>query len=159
MFEVRKGEQLLRFDGELLAESTSFIKNVNDKRWVEFKLYRTEKGNYVVSRVGMSMYFHQKNCPVVERNGIQPIPAQTLSINLVPCDRCRPSRNLDYELYPETPRYFGQAYPNARAVIDSLKKEDYNGVEYLTDVASRLLSIATRKDDDLLQEFSVEYVD
>lgn len=157
MFEVRKGVQTLRFEGEELAASSS--RGRNKYRWVEFRLYKTKEGNYVVSRVGVSLFYHAHDCSVVRRNGILPVPAQSLSLNLIPCNECRPIFGVDEDLYPETPRYFAQDYRTAEAVVDSLKKEDMDGTLYLTDVAARLLIHAADKDEDIKNAFYVEYID
>ena len=60
MYEVRDNKRTLKFDGVLLAFSTSFRPGV--KRWIEFALYKTDGGNYVLSRVGETHLFHDPEC-------------------------------------------------------------------------------------------------
>ena len=50
MFEVKDGSRILQFSGRLLGESSS--KRGDSTRWIEFKLYKTENGKYILSRVG-----------------------------------------------------------------------------------------------------------
>lgn len=49
---VRDETRELRFDGTLLAEATSEVSGKD--RWIEFSVYKTAEGNYVLSRVGRS---------------------------------------------------------------------------------------------------------
>ena len=56
MFEVKDGSRTLQFKGRLLAESSSWRRG--STRWIEFALYRTENGSYVLSRIGVSLIFH-----------------------------------------------------------------------------------------------------
>lgn len=157
MYTVQDGVRELQFEGELVASSSS--KGRNKFRWVQFELYKTAKGRYVLSRIGVSMYFHHAGCQVVKRNGILSVPSDAVSVNLVPCTDCRPVRGVDEELYPESPRYWAQVFDSAEGVISSLKKYDDNGTEYLTDVARRLLTGAAEKDDNIYDAFYVEWVD
>lgn len=157
MYTVQDGVRTLQFEGEKIAQSSS--RGRNKFRWVEFELFRTAKGRYVISRVGMSLYFHHSGCSVVRRNGIAPVPAEALSVNLMPCEDCRPQRGLDEELFPETPRYFAQTFKYAEDVVASLKRVDDNGEEYFTDVARRLLIEAASNDDDIHDAFFVEWIE
>jgi len=160
MYEVRDELRTIRFEGELLASSSS--RNKRKARWVEFRLYKTNGGNYILSRIGVSLYYHQQSCPVVIRNNISPVPAMNLSMNLVPCDDCRPDKYRDLELFPETPRYWAQRFDagvGAEGVVESLKREDEFGAEYLTDVAKKLLVEASKKDDGIYSAFYDEWVD
>lgn len=157
MYTVQDGVRELQFEGELVATSSS--KGRNKFRWVQFELYRTTKGRYVLSRIGVSMYFHHSGCAVVKRNAIMSVPAESVSLNLVPCEDCRPMRTVDEELYPESPRYWAQVFDSGEGVVSSLKKYDDNGTEYLTDVARRLLTTAAENDDNIHDAFYVEWID
>ena len=61
MFEVKDGARTLQFSGKLLGESSSYRPNSN--RWIEFRLYRTQSGSYVLSRIGVSLIYHGAACP------------------------------------------------------------------------------------------------
>ena len=157
MFTVKDGDRSLKFDGVELATSSSQSKG--KYRWVEFKLYKTAKGDYVLYRLGATLYFHSGYCDIVRRNGIDPLPSEVLSLNLMPCERCSPSRDTDTLLYPEVPRHWAQVSSTPEGVISSLKKYDENGTEYLTGVAKRLLVVAADKDDQIHQAFYTEWIE
>ena len=65
MHEVKDGSRTLQFNGRLLGESTSWRRG--STRWIEFKLFKTENGSYILSRVGVSLIFHGAACPLVKR--------------------------------------------------------------------------------------------
>lgn len=156
MHTVKDGDRNLKFDGTELATSSSQAK---DKyRWVEFKLYRTARGDYVLHRLGVTLYFHSAYCDVVRRNRIDPLPSEVVSVNLVPCERCNPGRSETF-LYPEKPRHWAQVSATPEGVIASLKKYDEHGTEYLTGVARRLLETAAKNDADLRDAFYTEYLE
>lgn len=160
MYEIQDGLRTIRFEGELLSSSTS--KTKKSPRWVEFRLYKTKGGSYILSRTGMSLTFHHSACKIVERNGILPVPSENISLNMVPCTDCRPDRNLDLELYPETPRHWAQRFDSeigAEGVVDSLKREDEFGAEYITNVAKKLLIEAAKNDEAIHTAFYDEWVD
>lgn len=156
MYTIQDGARLLRFEGTQLAHSSS--EDSGKTRWVEFSLYKTRSGKYVVSRIGVSKTFHRSTCAVVRRNNIDGLPAEVISESLHPCRECAPSRLTDTLLYPETPRYKAQICTTALGVVDSLKQYDSRDTEYLTDVARRLLEDAAKVDEDISDAFYVEYL-
>lgn len=156
MYTIQDGARVLKFEGQELAQSSS--QEPGKTRWVEFSLYRTRNGKYVVGRVGVSMTFHKSSCAVVKRNNIDPLPAQVISSNLQPCRECSPSREAETYLYAETPRHRAQICTTARGVVDSLKQYDSRNTEYITDVARRLLEDAAKIDEDISDAFYVEYL-
>lgn len=150
---ARDREQTLKFKGVLLAESSSRVGN--RPRWVEFKLYRTPRKTYVLSRVGVSIYYHTGSCDVVSRNKLSEVEAARIPPAYVPCPECRPSRMDPEGIYPETPRYWALHTDNPEQVIKNLKKYDNEGIGYLTHVASRLLVEASKNDEDIRESFYV----
>jgi hypothetical protein len=156
MYEVRNGNRTLKFDGVLLAFSTSFRPGV--KRWIEFGLYRTTGGSYVLSRVGETHLYHDPGCPVVERNGLPPVPRISLREGSVPCDLCHPDRTRSEMICPEMPRYWAQVSESAPAVIEHLYKYDEQGARYLTGVAERLLEEASEVDSAIEDAYRVETI-
>jgi len=156
MYEVKDNKRTIKFDGVLLAFSTSFRPGV--KRWIEFGLYRTTGGSYVLSRVGETHLFHDPECAVAQRNGLTKIPRPGLRDGSVPCEVCRPDR-LDIEMVsPEMPRYWAQVSETAEAVVDSLYKYDEAGARYLTSVAERLLEEASLVDPAIEGAYRVETI-
>jgi hypothetical protein len=157
MYEVKDNKRTLKFDGVLLAFSTSFRPGV--KRWIEFGLYRTTPGsNYVLARVGETHLYHDPTCAVAERNGLTKIPQVTLREGSVPCEICRPDRTGAEMVSPEMPRYWAQVSDTADAVVDSLYKYDEAGARYLTGVAERLLEEASAVDPAIEGAYRVETI-
>lgn len=151
MHRVRDGSRTLQFEGELLAESTS--KRAGSHRWVEFQLYRTQSGSYVLSRVGVSSLYHDSTCALVNRYGLK---SGTPGSDGIPCEMCMPDPLS--QVYVERPRYWAQVSDSAEAVIDALYRHDDGGVRYMTLVAQRLVNEAGQKDRALNDAYRVEYV-
>lgn len=156
MYEVRDSKRTLKFDGVLLAYSTSYRPGV--KRWIEFALYRTTGGSYVLSRVGETHLYHLPTCAIAERNGLTKIPRAGLREGSVPCDVCHPERSTGEMVSPEMPRYWAQVSETADAVVDSLYKYDEQGARYLTGVAERLLEEASQVDPAIESAYRVETI-
>lgn len=149
-FSVKDGVRTLRFDGIKLSESSS--RYPGKPRWVEFELYRTTKGQYVVSRIGFSLFFHSQGCFTVSRNGLKELDGLQLPPEYTACDKCKPSR-VPEKVYPETPRHAGWVCGDAVGVVSSLMQQDDNKTEYLTNVARRLLMDAAGLDRDIHAAF------
>jgi hypothetical protein len=152
-YYVRDRDQIFGFTGILLAESSSRVGF--RPRWVEFKLYRTFKGVYVLSRVGVSLLFHNEECEVVSRNHLSSAAEQDVPGAYVACPDCKPVRIGTESIYPETPRYWALHTDDPQKIVDNLKKYDKDGIGYLTHVASRLLVSASRNDEKIDNAFSV----
>jgi hypothetical protein len=148
--QVRDGDRTLQFDGDLLATSSSYRKG--NPRWVEFELYRTRRGAYILSRIGQTRVVHAPDCEVVEwyhlRPGQPPRDAES-------CDRCRPG---DVGICPERVRYWAQVMEEPTAVVEALMKYDSAGTRYLTYVAQRLLADASVVDPGIAGAYNVEVV-
>jgi hypothetical protein len=156
-FSVKDGVRTLEFNGVKLAESSSRIPN--KPRWVEFAVYRTPKGQYVLSRVGFSVYFHSKECYTVARNSLSPVDGMSLTADYIPCSTCKPSQLNPEGVFPETPRFAAWVCSDPLGVVNSLMKEDDNGTEYLTNVARRLLIDASAADPEIYAAFSVDRIE
>lgn len=156
-FSVRDGVRKLEFNGTKLAESSS--RSPNKPRWVEFSVYRTPKGQYVISRIGYSIFYHAADCFTVARNNLSAVDGLTLSADYVACSTCKPSRVTIDGVFPETPRYAAWVCSDALGVVNSLMKEDDNGTEYLTNVARRLLVDASLLDEDIADAFYVDRIE
>lgn len=155
MLEVRDGDRTLQFNGKLLAKSSSERKD--SIRWIEFELYQTESGSYILSRIGVSLVFHGAACALVKRYGLQEKPSSSLSSGAISCEECQPDETLDL-IFPEKYRYWAQISEKADAVLDALYKYDNNGARYLTSVAQRLLQEASRVDLGVANVYNVEIV-
>ena len=155
MFEVRDGSRKLQFDGALLGASTSWRRGSD--RWIEFELYKTKSGSYILSRVGVSLVYHGAACPLVKRYGLQESPASDLDQNALPCSECNPSLEAQM-LFPEKHRYWAQVSDDPEAVLEALYKYDQSGARYLTNVAQRLLDMAAKTDSEIESVYRVEVI-
>lgn len=156
-YYVRDGVRTLEFSGVKLAESSS--RDVRKPRWVEFELYKTPKGQYVLARIGVSVYYHSGECQTVARNKLDKVEWADLSAAYVPCEFCKPDKLALEEVYPETPRYAAYVCADAVSVVASLMKQDKNRTEYLTNVARRLLTDASLLDTDVADAFYVDRIE
>jgi hypothetical protein len=155
MIEVRDGARTLQFDGLLLGESSSFKRG--STRWIEFKLYRTESGSYILSRVGVSLVFHGAACPLVKRYGLQEISVSNISAQALQCEECYPTEEAEL-VFPEKNRYWAQVSEEPTAVLDALYKYDDGGARYLTNVAQRLLEEASKSDEKIAAIYKIEII-
>lgn len=155
MYEVRDGNRVLQFDGELLAKSSSRSRDAN--RWVEFELYRTKSGSYVLGRIGQTRLFHALDCAIVQRNHLKPSEVALLNDEHIPCEECAPDTYL-HEIAIERPRYFALISDSPEAVLNTLYMYDESGARYLTRVAQRLVEEACEVDPQLERAYRVEYI-
>lgn len=155
MYEVKDGSRILQFSGRLLGESSS--KRGDSTRWIEFRLYKTENGKYILSRVGISLVFHASVCPLVKRYGLAEAQPPSLRADALPCEECLPERDLPI-VFPEKERTWAQVSDEADPVLDALYKYDQNGARYLTYVAQRLLEQASEADENIDRVYRVETI-
>jgi hypothetical protein len=156
VYEVQDGTRTFKFEGVLLALATSYRPGI--KRWVEFSLYRTVGGHYVLSRIGETTLYHMTTCEVAHRNGLRATPAAALRQDSVPCDVCRPELDDPEEIMQEVPRYWAQVCDTPDAVVDSLHRYDESGSRYLTGVARRLLEEASELDPAIDEAYHTELI-
>ena len=154
-YEVRDGSRILKFNGRLLAESSSWRRR--SYRWVEFSLYKTENGSYVLSRIGASLLFHGAACPLVKRYSLSETPYSSLDRDAIACEECNPDSSAAL-VFPEKYRYWAQVIEEPRGVLDAVYKEDDGGARYLTNVAQRLLDEASEVDERLASVYRVELI-
>lgn len=156
MHEVKDGSRTLQFSGTLLGESSSYRRGAN--RWIEFKLYRTENGSYILSRIGVSVIFHAATCSLVKRYGLSEASNVDLKQDAVPCEECSPDRGMPI-VFPEQDRTWAQVSDDPEPVLDALYKYDpQGGARYLTKVAQRLLEQAADEDVQIDRVYRVEQI-
>ena len=155
MFSVKDGDRELQFNGTLLAKSTSARRGAY--RWIEFELYRTESGSFILSRVGVSLIFHGAACSLVSKYRLTEAPSYGLMRNAIPCADCGPDDSLDL-VFPEKYRNWAQVSETPEAVLDALYKYDDNGARYLTSVAQRLLQEAAKVDSEIAEVYNYEII-
>ena len=155
MYEVKDGSRTLQFSGKLLAESSSWRRG--SYRWIEFKLYKTDNGSYILSRVGVSLIFHGAACPLVKRYGLNETSSSSLSADATPCEECNPTRSVEM-IFPEKDRYWAQVSEDPTPVLEALYKYDQGGARYLTNVAQRLLEEASDNDRGIESVYRIELI-
>lgn len=155
MFEVRDGSRILKFSGTVLGQSSSWKRG--STRWIEFALYKTENGSYVLSRVGVSLVYHGAACPLVKRYALIEANTHTLGEDSLPCEECKPSLELPI-IFPEKYRNWAQVSEDSGAVLEALYKYDTGGARYLTNVAQRLLEEASKLDLGIESVYRVEMI-
>ena len=155
MHEVKDGTRTLQFSGTILAKSSSWRKG--STRWIEFELYRTDNGKYILSRVGVSLIYHGAACPLVKRYSLNEVPADSLHRDALACEECNPSEEAVF-VFPETHRYWAQVSEEPDAVLEALYKYDQGGARYLTKVAERLLEEASSVDKGVERIYRVEVI-
>ena len=155
MYEVKDGSRTLQFDGKLLGKSSSWRRG--SSRWIEFELYRTESGSYVLSRVGVSLVYHSGACPLVDRYGLVERSITDLNKDALPCEECNPTFEAQL-VFPEKYRYWAQVSEEPDSVLDALYKYDEGGARYLTKVAQRVLEDASKKDTGIDSVYRIEHI-
>lgn len=155
MFEVKDGARTLQFNGRLLGKSSS--KRNDSTRWIEFELYRTDSGSYILSRIGVSLVYHGAACALVRRYGLSEVLFNTLDSKSIPCTECSPSEEAEL-VFPEKYRHWAQVSDEPIAVLDALYKYDDNGARYLTNVAQRLLDEASKQDPAIARVYNIEII-
>ena len=123
-YEVKDGHRLLQFNGKILGKSSSWRRG--STRWIEFELYKTENGSFILSRVGVSLVYHGAACPLVKRYGLSEVPSAELVDDALPCEECNPSYEAAL-IFPETHRYWAQVSEDPQAVLEALYKYDQGG--------------------------------
>lgn len=159
MIQVKDGARTLQFNGNILGKSSSYRKD--SLRWIEFELYKTENGSYVLSRVGISVIYHGAACHLVKRYGLQEVSIDDVDTDraqkFVPCDVCNPSFEADM-IFPEKNRHWAQVSDDPNAVLEALYKYDNGGARYLTNVAQRLLEQAAAVDKNIESIYKIEVI-
>lgn len=155
MYEVQDGNRHIQFEGQLLGESSS--QRPGAIRWIEFKLYKTRGGSYILSRVGVSLIYHTAACPLVRRYSLTETEPDELRNNAIPCEQCLPTLDAPV-VFPEKYRYWALVTEDADAVLEALYKYDDNDSRYLTKVAARLLEQASEVDVDIDQAYHFETI-
>ncbi len=155
MIEVKDGSRTLQFSGVLLGESSS--RRSDSTRWIEFKLYKTDNGSYILSRVGASIMYHTAACALTQRYDLKEVRVEEKHNSFVPCDVCSPLLNANL-IFPEKNRYWAQVSEEANAVLEALYQYDLNGAKYLTNVAQRLLEKAASVDSTIEKMYKVEVI-
>lgn len=155
MYEVRDGARTLQFEGQLLGASSS--RRRDSIRWIEFKLYKTENGTYILSRIGVSLIYHSATCFLVKKYQLEDASVSTLDRHAIACESCQPTLEAVI-VYPEEYRYWAQVSDEPEAVLNSLYKFDERGGRYLTWVARQVLEEAAKNDSRIDSIYRFEQI-
>lgn len=155
---VMDGGRSIRFTGALIAFASS--QRPHAPRYTEFRLYRTSKNMYVISRIGCSLVFHTNTCRQADNhrlpygNELDIIPNV---ITMHPCPICKPSKMDDPRgLRFERERPWAGVADNAHSVVammtDSMSQVT-NGrqvaAKQIPQLSARLLTLASEVDPDI----------
>jgi hypothetical protein len=154
-YEVKDGARTLQFEGTLLGKSSS--RKRHSSRWIEFEIYRTTSGSYVISRIGVSITFHSATCYLVSKYGLTDELVSSLDAHAFACDACNPTLELPI-VFPEKNRYWAQVCDEPSAVIDALYKYGDGGARYLTWVARQVIEEAADNDDKIDSAYRFERI-
>jgi len=154
-YDVQDGKRVLRFEGQQLAKSSS--QKAHSERWIEFTLYKTVSGVYVLHRLGVSSIFHASTCDLVGKYGLKETENYRLRANALPCLECVPEKS-DPLVYPEVDRHWTLTTHDPRAILKALYRPDGSGGQYLTKVAERLLDDASDIDVEIDEAYRVQYL-
>lgn len=144
--QVRDGNRLLTFDGELLA-SISSRESAEKDRWTDMAVYRTNGGSYILEKVGRSVRVHMPGCEDILKElplFQQAHPGEDPEEGYSWCDKCSPPIGEEYDfttLLVEEDRYWATMSTDPEVIIDALwrKREGYRrlpriSVQLLTDL-------------------------
>lgn len=155
---MNNDRQELRFTGVHLGFAST--EHRGSDRWVEFSIYRTESGKYILSRIGRSVRYHDKICRTVAKNPqLRPVPVATLTEDMSPCDECLPNGDDHLadndQIYPEMDRPAASVYESVDDLMDGLMLINEHGLPFLTHVAQDVLAAASENDAAIHQAYYV----
>lgn len=130
--QVRDGNRLLTFDGQLLA-SISSRESPDKDRWTQMSVYKTQGGSYVLEKVGRSIRLHMPGCSDILKDlprFQQAHPGEDPEVGYSWCEKCSPPIGEEYDfpsLLVEEDRYWATLSTDPKVIIDALyrKREGY----------------------------------
>lgn len=155
---MKNVDQELVFKGELLGSTSSWTEAKG--RWHEVYIYKTESGQYVVSKIGRSDVFHDRSCRRVKMGGEDLVPTvidKTLMDILVPCERCRPHLAEGNNVLLEPDKCWAQVAPTPTGAIATLYHRDGDDVKYIPTMSRLLLNDVMQKDVPLREAYVAHF--
>jgi hypothetical protein len=129
--QVRDGNRLLTFDGELLASVSS--REPDKDRWTEMSVFKTQGGSYILEKVGRSVRLPLPGCSDIINDlplFQQEHPGDDPDVGYSWCERCSPPIGEEYDfpsLLVEEDRFWATISTDPEVIIDALwrKREGY----------------------------------
>lgn len=155
-FQVRDGSRLLAFEGEMLGTISS---RRGDPRWTEMTLYRTQKGQYILEKVGCSVMTHMPGCSEiigniprfqVEHPGADP------DVGFI-YHSCVPEEYDFTSLLVESNRYWATVVNEPEKIVEALYRRR-QGARHLPRIGLDLLEQVTESDPSFGDFWRVEHV-
>lgn len=146
-YTIQDKSRTMTVFGEKLADSSSYAPGKT--RWIEFTLYKSDSGIYVVHRVGYSKVYHTSDCETAIRNHLEPSSSEMVDHTWNPCILCHPDSESEY-VFPEDERHHVSTCESPGGVLDFLSMYDPNSQStYYTNAAIDLLEAASKVDADI----------
>lgn len=141
------------FNGRLLGHATT--ERRDSLRWTEIFIFKTDGGNFIVSRLGKSVVYHREDSECTNM-GI-PIKGHKIREDAEPCERCNPGVPEDADFDPDATFIAEKTMSSAEVVEDPTKVADalstrdrVTQMRRLSSVASEALHKAAASDPELL---------
>lgn len=150
LYSVWNAYEELQFNGTRLAHSST--ETSDSLRWIEIEIYKTEKGRYVIHRIGVSLVYH-KHKGKCNGKGV-PIKLGDLERDSIPCKECGAPKysftndDLDVVVDAEQDRHTTDVC-KASEVQDRLMVKPYRGEPFLSSPARKALDQAIAADPEL----------
>lgn len=148
----------LEFEGEKLAEVSS--ERAHSPRWTEMKLYRTDSGKYVLSKVGRSRVLHDPSCTAINDKlnlFVDEFPEGDPERDKFDLHTCIGETYYIDEIVVEETRYWAFVSESAHDIVKTLHKNE-GGVRSLPRMSANLLEEAVPKDAEIAEAFTVERI-
>jgi hypothetical protein len=156
MYRIKNHLEDIEFNGLLIAEAST--ERVDDPRWTEIQIYRTDGGQYVVHRVGRSVVYHVADGPC--NFGVTTLGAR-LPEDAEPCRprnkrfgrSCEPPARDDPHFDPDA-AYEMELDLHSADVCSATEvprrlSQSRGGTESMSSVSHRALRVAIETDPDL----------
>lgn len=157
-YQVRDGARLLTFEGDRLGYVSS--KRPGNPRWTEMSVYRTQGGQYILEKVGVSRVMHMSGCP----NIIQKIPrfqeahpGADPEDNDFQYDSCVPDEYDFTKLLVEEDRFWATIAERPDKIVDALYRLR-DGVRTMPRISLNLLEEVSQSDPSFGTDWRIEKV-
>jgi hypothetical protein len=134
-FQLTDDLRTIEFEGDLIGEATN---RMDQPRWTEVRIYRTDTGRFVSEVVGRSIVFHDAAARCASGRREQ---YAGLGEDLYQCDKCKPDFSDCEEVKVERDRITVRDWGTWEEMIEGLKIDGRQG-RVLSGVTVRALALA-----------------